>query len=198
VKDRKDKILDAAVSLAEAGGFENVRQRDVAAQAGVALGTLYKRFRSKEDMLVAALDRESETLERRMEDHPAVGDNAIERIVAFFSIITRGLIRKPKYARAVLRAMASGDPEIAGKVAAYHDRIAGLIIAAIRGRGRLNYTDAKSKPPTKKESTLAHMLQQFWFASLVGWSAGMVSEKEVGEQMKQAATLLVRGIGLEE
>ena len=54
-KDRKDRILDVAVNLAEAGGFENVRQRDVADQAGIALGTLYKSFLSKEHILSAAL-----------------------------------------------------------------------------------------------------------------------------------------------
>src|SRR5258708_17537090 len=105
MKARRDRILDVAVALAEEGGFENVRQRDVAAKAGVALGTLYKSFRSKEDILTAALDRESEMLERRMEAKPATGATPIERIGSFFAIVTRALCRKPKYARAVLRAM---------------------------------------------------------------------------------------------
>src|SRR5262249_4056874 len=39
-KARRNKILDVASDLAEEGGFDNVRQRDVAEQAGVALGTL--------------------------------------------------------------------------------------------------------------------------------------------------------------
>src|SRR5215831_18274498 len=107
-----DRIFDVAIELAEDGGFDNVRQRDVAAQAGVALGTLYKRFRSKEDILSAALEREAEGLERRMEQKPASGATPLERITAFFAIVTRGLTRKPKYARAVLRAMASGEPEV--------------------------------------------------------------------------------------
>src|SRR2546426_9849486 len=102
MKDRRDKILDVAVALAEEGGFDNVRQRDVAAHAGVALGTLYKRFRSKEDILVAALDRETENLERRMEAKPAVGATPLDRAVALFQIATRGMCKKPKYARAVL------------------------------------------------------------------------------------------------
>src|ERR1700722_19916063 len=100
MKARRDKILDVAVALAEEGGFDNVRQRDVAARAGVALGTLYKSFRSKEDILSAALEREAEVLERRMELKPAIGNNAIDRLANFFSIITRGLCRKPMYARA--------------------------------------------------------------------------------------------------
>ena len=80
MKARRDKILDVAVALAEEGGFDNVRQRDVAAKAGVALGTLYKSFRSKEDILTAALEREAEFLERRMEAKPATGATPVDRV----------------------------------------------------------------------------------------------------------------------
>src|SRR6266545_2095679 len=122
-EDRTDKILDVAIALAEQGGFDNVRQRDVAAKAGVALGTLYKRFRSKEDILCAALEREAAALERKMEDNPVRGDTPVDRVAAFFKLVTRGFIRKPNYAKAILRAMASGVPEIAANVTAYHGRM---------------------------------------------------------------------------
>jgi AcrR family transcriptional regulator len=194
MKARRDKILDVAVALAEAGGFDNVRQRDVAARAGVALGTLYKSFRSKEDILTAALEREAELLERRMEGKPATGGNRVQRIANFFGTVTRGLCRKPKYARAVLRAMASGEPEVAGKVIAYQERITGLIIAAMRGVGRLGYADAKAAPPSKKEATMAFALQRYWFAALVGWSAGLVSISDVIEEVGAMGAILDRGI----
>jgi AcrR family transcriptional regulator len=194
MKDRRDKILDVAVALAEEGGFENVRQRDVAANAGVALGTLYKRFRSKEDILMASLERETEVLERRMELNPAAGRTPLERIGAFFQIVTRGLCRKPKYARAVLRAMASGEAGVAQTVASYQGRMTGLIIAAIRGVGRLSFADATTQPPSKKEQKLAFLLQQIWFAALVGWSAGLINQTEAIDQVKGAAQLLLKGI----
>ena len=194
MKGRRDRILDVAVALAEEGGFENVRQRDVAARAGVALGTLYKSFRSKEDILSAALDREAETLERRLEDKPSLGNTSTERVSSLFSMMTRGLCKKPKYARAVLRAMASGEPEVAGKVAAYQERITGLIIAAMRGVGRLSYSDIKASPPSTKEATMASALQQFWFAALVGWSAGLIGVTNVVEQMRWVTAVLDRGI----
>jgi AcrR family transcriptional regulator len=198
MKGRRDRILDVAVALAEEGGFENVRQRDVAARAGVALGTLYKSFRSKEDILSAALDREAETLERRLEDKPSLGNTSTERVSSLFSMMTRGLCKKPKYARAVLRAMASGEPEVAGKVAAYQERITGLIIAAMRGVGRLSYSDIKASPPSTKEATMASALQQFWFAALVGWSAGLIGVTNVIEQMRWVTAVLDRGIDEEQ
>ncbi len=56
MEERSRRIVESAVELAEKGGFEAVRLRDVASHAGVALGTLYRRFRSKEDLLLAALE----------------------------------------------------------------------------------------------------------------------------------------------
>lgn len=191
-QDRQNRILDVAVELAERGGFENVRQRDVAAQAGVALGTLYKRFPSKEGLLCAALEREAASLERRMEDEPASGPTITARIVAFFDIATRTLCKKPNFARAVIRAMASGEPDIAGDIAAYYGRLSGLVIAAMRGKGRLGYSDATSDPPTADETTTSYLLLQVWYAALVGWSAGLVPTKGVVEQVQSGATLLVR------
>ena len=185
LKERRDRILDVAIDLAEEGGFENVRQRDVADQAGIALGTLYKSFSSKEDILCAALEREAQTLERKMEGKPAEGDTPVERLSGFFKIVTRAMCRKPKYARAVLRAMASGEPEVAQNVAGYQERMNRIIIASMRG------PDRAGEPATERESTVAAYLQRIWFASLVGWSAGLHGQNEVVDQMQTACVLLL-------
>jgi TetR/AcrR family transcriptional regulator, cholesterol catabolism regulator len=192
-----ERIFDVAIALAEEGGYDNVRQRDVAARAGVALGTLYKRFRSKEDILSAALARETEKLERRLEKGPVKGDSPEDRLVGFYSVLTRALTRRPHFARAVLRAMASGQPEVARHVVAYQGRMNGLIIAAMRGVGSLSYGDAAAAPPTEREQTLALLLQQNWFASLIGWSAGLHSQAAVLEHVRTAARLYLKGMDLE-
>jgi len=192
-KDRRDKILDVAIALAEEGGFDNVRQRDVAAKAGVALGTLYKSFRSKEDILSAALERDTEGLERKLEKKPSQGGTKEERLVSFFQMVTRRMLRKPNFARAVLRAMASGEPEVAKNVIAYHGRMTGLIIAAMRGVGRLGFSEATNEPPNDEETTLALLLQQIWFAALVGWSAGLHGQGRVIEQVRLGTELIIRG-----
>jgi AcrR family transcriptional regulator len=197
-RDIFDRIFDVAIALAEEGGYDNVRQRDVAARAGVALGTLYKRFRSKEDILSAALERETEKLERKIEKGPVQGGSVEDRLVAFYSMLTRALIRRPHFARAVLRAMASGQPEVAKHVVAYQGRMNGLIIAAMRGVGRLSYGDAAVAPPTEREQTLALLLQQNWFASLIGWSAGTHSQTAILEHVRTAARLYLKALDLEE
>jgi len=189
LKERRDRILDVAVDLAEAGGFDNVRQRDVADQAGIALATLYKSFPSKENILVAALEREAQTLERKMAARPAQGTTPVERLDAFFKITTRAMCNKPKYARAVLRAVASGESEIAGSVAQYQERMNRLIVAAMRGT---EGPAPGSEELSDREQLVATYLQRIWFASLVAWSAGLQGQAEVVSQMCTANELLLR------
>ena len=50
---RRRRVLDAAMALADEGGYEAVQMRDVAARADVALGTLYRYFSSKDQLLAA-------------------------------------------------------------------------------------------------------------------------------------------------
>jgi AcrR family transcriptional regulator len=181
-KERRDKIIDVAIDLAEAGGYENVRQRDVADQAGIALGTLYKSFISKEHILSAAIEREADELERRIKAKPPAGETAAERLQALFRMITRVMCQKPKYARAVIRAMASGQPEVAAHVHAYQGRMNEIIASVMQ---------AKAPDADKNVSMLPTLLQQVWFASLVAWSAGILSQAEVNTHMDQAIELIM-------
>ena len=90
--------------------------------------------------------------------------------------------------------MSSGVPEIAANVTGYQGRMTGLVIAAMRGRGKLDFVDAAGAPPTEQELTYAFMLLQLWFACLVGWSAGLLSQASVDDQMTRAAQVVARGL----
>jgi AcrR family transcriptional regulator len=187
MEERSRRIVETAVELAEQGGFEAVRLRDVAAHAGVALGTLYRRFRSKEDLLVAALDCETLDLERRILQQPPKGDSSIERVASFFSVATRGLCRRPNLARALLKAASSGDRELASRVASFHDRMEQLIIVSLRGR-REGVED-----PTELEKRLAFTLEMIWYGLLVGWCGGLQTQASVIEQMRLSSEFLLKG-----
>src|SRR5690242_10455407 len=53
--ERQDRILDAAREALEEQDYESIQMRDVAQRAGVALGTLYRCFTSKEHLYAAVL-----------------------------------------------------------------------------------------------------------------------------------------------
>jgi len=198
---RARRIVDTAIELAEKGGFEAVRLRDVAAEADVALGTLYRYFRSKEDMLIAALNSEVESLEARIHARPMAGSTPLERVDAFFRAATKGLMRRPRLARAILRAATSGDHELAEKVAAFHSRMSAMILAAMHGRPMApvpadngNGTEPPAPAPaaTVDELAVAALLQHIWFSCLIGWAGGLMGQNEVIERMGTATALLTR------
>jgi TetR/AcrR family fatty acid metabolism transcriptional regulator len=54
---RRDAILRAAIDVFAARGFFNAQVADVAREAGVAAGTVYLYFRSKDDLLVSIFER---------------------------------------------------------------------------------------------------------------------------------------------
>ena len=114
--DRAKRIVETAVALAERDGYQAVRLRDVAATAQVALGTVYKRFASKEEILIAALEQESEKLVAKIGKKPVPGDSSRERVGFVFSALTKGLLRRPNLAKALVRSLASGDPNITERV----------------------------------------------------------------------------------
>jgi AcrR family transcriptional regulator len=187
VDERTRRIVDTATALAEKGGFEAVRLRDVAAQAGVALGTLYRRFRSKEDLLLAALELAMREHERRLLETPPAGANPLDRVGAFFAGLTATLCQRPNLARALVRAIASGGPELTLRVAAFHSRTEGWITASLRG-GELR---DNAEPPSEREHRLASSLLLVWFASLTGWASGVHDEARIVEQTRVAAALML-------
>lgn len=190
MEDRTRRIIETALELAEEGGFEAVRMRDVASQAGVALGTFYKRFRSKEDLLVAALEVEMEDMQERMAA-PLPGATPYERVCFFFETATKALCRKPNLAKAVIRAVSSGDPDLAEKVTRFHDGVTAFIVAGMEGAGAETETNGSGKAEARRKA-IAHILQQVWFAALVGWSGGLHSKAAIVEQVQSAAELLLR------
>jgi TetR/AcrR family transcriptional regulator, cholesterol catabolism regulator len=51
-----DAILAAAIALLESGGYEAVQVREVARRAHVSIASIYRRYRTREDLIVAALE----------------------------------------------------------------------------------------------------------------------------------------------
>ena len=64
-EDRKMEILDVAEHLFAVKGFDATSTNDIIQAIGIARGTLYHHFKSKEEILDAVIERISETLIKR-------------------------------------------------------------------------------------------------------------------------------------
>ena len=203
LEERSRRIVETSIELAERGGFEAVRLRDVAAHAGVALGTLYRRFRSKEDLLVAALEQETRAVAQRVRQRPPKGADASERVVGFFVIATRGMLRRPNLSRAMLRATAAGEPLLAQKVEVFHDLVRGMIVSALRGE----WVELGVDEITDEERLVGDLLNRVWLALMMSWAGGVQTQATIGEQMRASVELVLarrdpmtipRSLGMDE
>ena len=67
VAARRTQILDAAITVFSEKGFHRATIKEIARVAGIADGTVYTYFASKDEVLLAVLDRLNETTERRQQ-----------------------------------------------------------------------------------------------------------------------------------
>ena len=189
-KTRRQRIVDVAVELSQGRGFEQVGLREVAEKAGVALGTLYKAFSNKEEIIGAAVQHETRRLRRQFDRKPAEGTTPLERVDNLFSRLTRALTRRPAFARTVLGAISTNHPQIAGAVLEHDGETTRIIVAALRGRPPEQVTEESY---SETEQTVAFLLRHIWFASMVGWSADLYPQAGVLGHVHDAARLLLAG-----
>jgi AcrR family transcriptional regulator len=80
-----DKMLDAAGRLFGASRFHEVRMEDIAAEAEVGKGTIYRYFNDKEELFLALLDRSARQFLDRLREERARAQcprKQLQRIVA--------------------------------------------------------------------------------------------------------------------
>ena len=56
-EERKDQIMNAAEEVFSQKGFSDARMDDIAEETGLSKGTLYLYYKSKDDLIIAILDR---------------------------------------------------------------------------------------------------------------------------------------------
>ena len=184
-RERRTRILDAAIALASRGGFEAVQMRAVAEDADVALGTLYRYFPSKIHLLVSALARELERAGAALRDRPATGPGAAERVLLVLEGATRRMLADPHLTEALTRAFMSAD----ASVRAESQAVGRLTTAMLSGAMR------PTVPPealSDEDTAIAKVLGDVWFAALVGWVTGRTGADEVVAHIGVAVRLLLR------
>ena len=107
---RRERVRRTALERGSSGGYDAVQMRDVAASAGVALGTIYRYFASKDHLLAAAMVEWVKDLERRVGQRPPKGDTVADRVMDVLSRATRAMEREPQLSEAVVTALMSPDP----------------------------------------------------------------------------------------
>ena len=82
-EERKDQIMNAAEQVFSQKGFSNARMDDIAEETGLSKGTLYLYYKSKDDLIIAILDRLFQREFRAFENLDLASMSAAEAIWLF-------------------------------------------------------------------------------------------------------------------
>jgi len=174
---RRDLILDSAVAIASDGGYDAVKMRAVADDAGIAVGTLYRYFPSKPHVLVAVLARAFERLGAER-DWALTADSPQVRLGQLNARLYEEWRTKPALAEAVTRAFAfaSASAEV-DHAAAVIEHLLGVAIAG--------------GEPTPRQHRLASVLVDIWLASLIAWVRHDISAEDIAVRLDRSIGLMV-------
>jgi AcrR family transcriptional regulator len=110
-RERERRIVRAAARLFIRPGYAATAMEDVAAKAGLAVGTIYNYFPSKPDLLLAIVRRETEELVARAQRLAAsAADEPVAAIIAVADILLDGFIADDRALWRELLAAAIADP----------------------------------------------------------------------------------------
>jgi len=90
-EERKQQILNAAEDVFTQKGLDDARMDDIAEQTGLSKGTLYLYFKSKDDLIIAILDRIFQHEFREMEKLVYAEQSAVDSIWQFTELACRDI-----------------------------------------------------------------------------------------------------------
>ncbi|MEO3782089.1 TetR family transcriptional regulator [Actinocorallia sp. B10E7] len=175
---RRKRIVQAAAALASRGGVEAMQMRTVAERAGVALGTLYRYFPSKMDLVVAVVGEELDLLEASMRRRPPGSSTGAERAVELLMRATRGLVREPELADALTRSLMLSDVKID-----FHGRMTGMILRVM----------GEEESAGEEQKSLVRSLNSVWVMEMIDLLRGRTTAEEIQVRLELAANRLLAG-----
>ena len=185
-QERRDRMLEATAELAQQGGWDAVQMREVAQRSDVALGTLYRYFPSKEFLLVSVMLSDIEGLADRLAVRPPEGEDPVERVIDVLRRANRALQREPQVTIAMIRALVSGNQDIAPAVLQTRLMMRRIISDALGA-------EAGDEDVAEGDGLMMSidLLSDVWMAALVGWSSGVEPPTAVVPKLETATRVLL-------
>jgi AcrR family transcriptional regulator len=173
---RRDCIVQATMRLMVHTDYESLQMKDITVEAGVALGTTYRYFNSKDHLVAEALLGWSEQFTRQSE---APGGRSVDRVKLAFHRAARAFERYPCIYGHMLAVQQSTDPLA---IEAYH-RFAERRLDA--------FNNFLAKVPSPRREGIASVMSAVLVTHLRSWSLGRESIEEVYAALDEAADLLL-------
>ncbi len=150
----RERLERSARELIEEGGYGAASVIAIADRAGVAAGTLYRHFSSKEELFVevfrSVCDRELRAMREAAEGMPDSASH-VDRVVTVLATFARRALARPRLAWALIAEPV--DPLVDAERLAYRERYSALMAQALRAG-----IDAGELPEQDVELTAAALV----------------------------------------
>lgn len=151
--ERPQEILAAAVELFAEKGFALTQMKEVATRAGVAKGTVYLYFKTKQELFEEIVRSNVSPVFNQMEQVLHQSDSSVaELLEKVLNIVYRELVESPTR-RAVMRVLIAEGRQFPELVEFYHrevlqfaERLLGMVLAAARDKGEIRDCLAVREP----------------------------------------------------
>lgn len=181
---RRAKLIEAVIDLVREVGPGAVQMRDVADRSGIALGTVYRYFSSKEHLLATALSDWQERLTRRVlmpraGEETGLGGDLTERVLSFVRKEIRGFARNPKIAELMVQVHVSSDPyarDALARMGAMNDQVMDKLLAGV--------APERARP-------IKYALGSVLMNSLTYWVTGRITLAELTSQVESVTRLVL-------
>jgi AcrR family transcriptional regulator len=183
-RGRREQVVQAAMELADAGGYDAVAMKAVADRSGVALATLYRWFASKDHLLTEVLLAWGGELTATLETDPPRDGDAADRVAAMLSRVMTVAGSRPNQASAVVAAVLSVDGGSLDPQGEFHEMVAGWIGIALG--------DADTLAPVPERDAVIQVLEHVCFSTIIGLATGRQTTEHATDQLTTAARLLLR------
>jgi len=171
---RREQVLAAAMLLGAEGGYDAVQMRGVADRSGVALGTIYRYFSSKDDLLIAGLAGWIRRTRMRLEKEEVHCASPHARLTVLLAGVARSTEASPMLMQALVRAYGASGPH---KLDVETEQQA-LIVTAI----------GDSYPSS---SEIARVFGHVWHSASTRWVTGLAPNGSLEAEFCNAIDLLV-------
>lgn len=178
-RERRQRVLDAVVGLVSDGRIDDMQMRELAERSGVALGTVYRYFSSKDHVVAAALVSWAAQLDQRITRRPLPDGTPAERLKAVLHQGLRPFQREPNFARLMIRSASSTDPFASES----YRELGGIVNGALaRALPEL--------PPDELDRVLS-VVGAVWFVALNEWVNDRATVATVYKRLDDACDLLL-------
>ncbi|GAA4809932.1 TetR family transcriptional regulator [Tomitella cavernea] len=177
------RMLDTATELAEEKEFERVQMHDVAKQAGIAIGTLYRYFPSKTHLFVGVMAREVEDMRSSYRVAADPCQSPQEAVAVLSTRALRALMRRPLLASAMVRSINTARVDTVLDSARVDAAFDDAVLEA-----------ARIDTPTEHDEQLLRLLNQQWLGVLQSCLNGHVTQKTAEVDLQAFCRILLRSL----